>query len=83
MSFTPDPKPTVGRVVHFVDENKKGPFLGHVIEIKTEDDPEKSNSFSFVNLDVHLTYKDGITRFYNIPYDSDGNAGTWRYPPRL
>lgn len=71
-------KPSIGRVVHYVhvdDLAKPKPRILPALIIKVYDDEELVDLKAF---DVENDY--GVKQ---VPFDEDGEQGTWNWPPRV
>lgn len=69
MSQPTNQSPTVGRIVHFAEDN--GPYAALVTYV---------NADGSINL---ATFGSKSLYFqHNVLFDADGMKGTWRWPPR-
>jgi hypothetical protein len=80
--MSPDPKPTVGRIVHYyeqfhIDDPVHGPFAAIIVEVPTH----PSGSWVVVRIfKPHGREIDAAGGHYD---ESDPPKGrTWRWPPR-
>ena len=76
--ISPNPAPTVGRIVHYaldprVDSAPRAAIITGV------------NLDGTIELEVFHRKRDGrwVDRHDAVEYDANGMAGTWRYPPRV